>query len=118
MPDFPFLTTHVGSVPHPETGSLPTRLAGLLDIPAWTQHPRRTFLENMYVQYSPHLPAQEVDMVKEKVILNTRDDLSPALETFYTPYIADNVEAFALSPDYASGFFAMLEALRTKPVDQ
>ncbi len=115
MPDFNFLTTHVGSVPHPEPGGLPLRLAGLLDIPAWTQHPRRSFRESMYVQYSPSLPAVEVDLEKEKIILNTRDDLTPGLEAFYTPYLSDDLEAFALQPDYASGFFAMLEALRVTP---
>ena len=115
MPDLNFLTTHVGSVPHPKTDGLPLRLADLLDIPAWTQHPRRTFHENMYVQYSRALPAVEIDDEKEKIILNTRQDLTPALETFYTPYIADDVDAFALQPDHASGFFAMLDVLKTKP---
>jgi hypothetical protein len=112
MPDFNFLTTHVGSVPHPESGDLPARLAGLLDIPSWTQHPRRSFRESMYVQYSPTLPAVLVDEAKEKIILDTRSDLTPALEAFYTPYLADEVEAFALRPEYAAGFFAMLETLK------
>jgi hypothetical protein len=118
MPDFNFLTTHVGSVPHPEPGTLPLRLAGLLDIPAWTQHPRRSFRESMYVQYSHSLPSVVVDEAKEKIILNTRDDLTPALEAFYTPYLEDDVDAFSLSPDYAAGFFAMLETLKTAPSDE
>jgi hypothetical protein len=115
MPDFNFLTTHVGSVPHPEPGTLPARLAGLLDIPAWTQHPRRNFRESMYVQYSHSLPSVVVDEAKEKIILDTRGDLTPALEAFYTPYLADDVDAFALNPDYAAGFFAMLEVLKSIP---
>jgi len=56
-----------------------------------------------------------IDEVREKVILDTRGDLSPALEAFYTPYLADDVEAFALQPDYAAGFFAMLAALKAQP---
>jgi methionine synthase II (cobalamin-independent) len=44
--------------------------------------------------------------------VDTRNDLTPALEEFYTPYIADDVDAFALRPDYAAGFFGMLEALK------
>lgn len=111
IPEFNFLTTHVGSVPHTSAAGLADRLAGALDIPAWTQHPRRTFLESMYVQYSPSLPAAEVDLKKEKIILNTRDDLSPALEVFYASYLAEDVEAFALKPEYAAGFFSMLETL-------
>jgi hypothetical protein len=111
MPNFHFLTAHVGSVPYPQVADLPARLVKLLDIPAWTQHPRRSFRENMYVQYSPTLPAVILDEVKEKIILDTRNDLTPALEEFYTPYIADDVDAFALRPEYASGFFGMLAAL-------
>ncbi len=111
MAEFNFLTTHVGSVPHSSAARLAERLAGALDIPAWTQHPRRSFRESMYVQYSSSLPAVEVDSGKEKIILNTRRDLTPALETFYSAYLADDVDSFALCRDYAEGFFAMLETL-------
>jgi hypothetical protein len=58
-----------------------------------------------------------VDEAKEKIILNTSGDLTPALETFYTPYLEDDVEAFGLTPDYAAGFFAMLAALQAAPSD-
>jgi hypothetical protein len=111
MPDFNFLTTHVGSVPHVQPDGLSARLVNLLDVPAWTQHPRRTFRESMYVQYSPPLPAVEVDLEREKIILNTEHDLSAALETFYASYLGDDLEAFALQDEYASGFPAMLTAL-------
>ena len=112
MHTFNFLTTHVGSVPHPSASGLADKLVAALDIPAWPQLPRRSFRESMYVQYSASLPAVEVDEVKEKIILSTRGDLSSALEDFYTPYLAEDVEAFALRPTHAEGFFAMLESLR------
>jgi hypothetical protein len=113
MPDFHFLTTHVGSVPHTSLPGLTEKLITALDIPAWPQLPRQSFRENMYVQYSPTLPSVELDEEKQKIILCTREDLSPALETFYTPYLADDVDAFALRPEYATGFFAMLDILRS-----
>ncbi len=112
MNEFYFLTTHVGSAPHEDPVDLTRRLVSLLDIPAWPQLPRRTFRENMYVQYSASLPAVEVDEQREKIILSTRSDLSSALEDFYALYLAEEVDAFALRPDYAQGFFAMLERLR------
>ncbi|MEW6407001.1 MAG: hypothetical protein AB1649_34925 [Chloroflexota bacterium] len=115
MPDLNFLTTHVGSVPHTTAAGLTEKLAAALDVPAWPQLPRRSFRESMYVQYSPTLPSVEVDEAKEKIIIATRDDLSPALESFYTPYLADDVDAFAIQPDYSQGFFAMLETLRSCP---
>ena len=115
MPEFNFLTTHVGSVPHPTVDDLSVRLVELLDIPAWTQHPRRTYRENMYSQFTPTLPAVVIDEAREKVSVDTRGDLSEALEKFYKLYLEDDVASFALKADYAAGFYAMLEALKRHP---
>lgn len=115
MSNFNFLTTHVGSVPHTTASGLTDKLSAVLDVPAWPQLPRRNFRESMYVQYSATLPSVEVDEKKQKIILSTRGDLSPALESFYTPYLADDVDAFAIKPEYSTGFFAMLETLRASP---
>jgi hypothetical protein len=117
VPEFNFLTTHVGSVPHLDAAGLTDRLASGLDIPAWPQLPRRTFRESMYVQFAPLLPGLVVDETKEKVYFDTRQDLTPALEAFYTPVLADDPGAFALQPAYAAGFFAMLETLKKNPGD-
>jgi len=111
MIDFRFLTTHVGSIPHPTPGELTVRLQNLLDIPAWAQLPRRSFHESMYVQYSPTLPAVREDAEQGKIHFDTRGDLADALERFYSPVLADDVDAFGLHPDYAAGFFAMLETM-------
>jgi methionine synthase II (cobalamin-independent) len=110
-----FWTTHVGSVPHTGAEVISGRLASSLDIPAWPQLSRRTFRENMYVQYSPPLPHVVLDEANEKITVDTTGDLTPALETFYEHYLADDLEAFGLRPDYAQGFYAMLDALRAVP---
>lgn len=39
------------------------------------------------------------------------------METFYTHYLAEDFEAFALTPRYSTGFFEMLDALRAAPGD-
>ena len=115
MPDFHFLTTHVGSVPNTTINGLTERLNSLLDIPAWPQLPRHSFRESMYVQYSPTLPGICEDADQGKVHFDAMADLSQAMEVFYTAVLAEDVEAFALRPNYAIGFFAMLEMLkRTK----
>jgi methionine synthase II (cobalamin-independent) len=112
MTEFNFLTTHVGSVPHTDAQMISQNLQHNLDVPAWAQLPRRAFRESMYVQYSAGLPAIVEDAVQEKVYFDTKADITDALETFYTPFLADDVDAFALRPEYASGFFAMLDTLR------
>ena len=112
MTNFNFLTTHVGSVPYLTAEGLTEKLNNLLDVPAWPQLSRRSFRESMYVQYSRILPAITEDAKQEKVYFETGEDISGALEKFYTPFLADDVDAFALHPDYAPGFFAMLDTLR------
>jgi len=109
---FQFFTTHVGSVPYPDANGLTEKLNTLLDVPAWPQLSRRSFRENMYVQYSSLLPAIHEDVEQEKVYFETSGDITDALETFYTPILEDDVDAYALRPDFATGFFAMLETLR------
>ncbi len=113
-----FQTTHVGSWPHANAAEpLCRRIIDRADIPAWPQLPRLTFRENMYVQYSAGLPGLVLDPAKEKAYFDTTEDLTPELEAFYQRYLADDVDSFALRPDYAAGFYAMLEALRAAPGD-
>ena len=116
MPFTPkFLTTHLGSIPHTECVDVCDRLIHMLDIPAWPQMSRRSFRENMYVQFSASLPAIVTDETKQKVYFDTRNDITPALEAFYERYLANDVNAFALKPSYAAGFYNMLEAMRRIP---
>ena len=110
-----FLTTHVGSVPYPDADGISAKIAGALDIPAWPQFSRRTFKENMYVQYSASLPRVVLDEANEKITVDTTGDLTPDLEQFYEKFLAEDFDAFGLTPEYAAGFFTMLEALKSTP---
>lgn len=110
-----FLTTHTGSIPHTESVEICDRLIQILDVPAWPQMSRRTYRENMYVQFSASLPAIVTDETRQKVYFDTHGDITPALEAFYERYLANDLDAFALKPTYASGFFNMLEAMRRIP---
>ncbi len=110
-----FWTTLIGSFPHTDTDPLCRHIASSVDIPVWPQLPGRTFRESMYVQYSTHLPAIIVDEANERITFDTTTDLTPAMEGFYTRYLADDVDSFAIAPDYAAGFYAMLDVLRSTP---
>ncbi len=110
-----FSTTHVGSVPYPEVNGISAKIAEMLDIPAWPQFSRRTFKENMYVQYSASLPRVVLDEPHEKITVDTTGDLTPDLEQFYEKFLAEDFDAFGLTPEYAAGFFTMLDALNTTP---
>ncbi len=111
--DQSFVTTLIGSFPHPDSTTLCPRLAEVVQVPAWPQLPRRSFRENMYTQYSAGLPGIVVDDAHQKVYFDTSGDLSPALEGFYGRYLADDVDSFALPADYAAGFYTMLNVLKS-----
>jgi methionine synthase II (cobalamin-independent) len=110
-----FWTTLVGSFSHTEYEALYDRLATGFDIPVWPQLSRRNFRENMYVMYSRSIPRLVLDEANEKITVDTSGDITPALESFYERYLADDLDAFALTPSYATGFFELLARLENIP---
>jgi methionine synthase II (cobalamin-independent) len=106
-------STLVGSFPHAEAGPLCRQIVELVDVPAWPQLPRRNFRENMYVQYSRGMPGLVLDEDGERITFDTARDLTPELEQFYTRVIEDDLDSFGLTPDYATGFYTMLDVLRS-----
>ena len=106
-----FLATGIGSVPHTDPG----RITGLIvekfaEAPFWPQLSRRRFLEQMLVQFTEGMPGIRVDEIARRVSYAT-----PAPEAqaeFYENYLAGNTEYFGVSPDYAAGLPAFLEAVK------
>ncbi|MEN8172276.1 MAG: hypothetical protein ABFS03_05290, partial [Chloroflexota bacterium] len=113
----PFLTTMIGSFPHVESAPLCRQISEKLDIPIWPQLSRRDFRESMYIQYSSALPRVVLNETDQKITFDTIGDLTPELEIFYTKFLADDLDAFALDPAYAEGFYTMLEQLAGMPGD-
>lgn len=109
--EFNFLTTLIGSVPYQDTLAACRQIIDTVDIPIWPQMVRRSFRENMYTQYGVVLPAVVIDDYQQKIQFDTRGDLTPALETFYTPYLEDDIDYFQLRPEYAQGFYTLQSLL-------
>jgi hypothetical protein len=112
--EFYCLPTIIGSMPHTDPKkacALITRY--LKDIPAWPQLPRRSFLENMYVQYSEGFPG----MVNEnnRIYVDTAKDYTRALEMLYQAYLDNDAGKYPLGRDYAAGFYAFLEQDKFSP---
>lgn len=109
MPDVEFgcLPTVIGNMPHTdpaEACSLVTRY--LKDIPAWPQLPNRSFLENMYVQYSQGFPG--VVVKENSIYVDRSQDLTKPLEQLYTAYLENDFAKYPISPDYAAGLHSFL----------
>jgi methionine synthase II (cobalamin-independent) len=112
--DFYCLPTIIGSMPHTD----PTKACALVarflkDIPAWPQLPRRSFLENMYVQYSEGFPGAVVG--NNSIHVDTSKDSTKTLETLYQAYLDNAAGKFPISKEYAAGLHAFLDQPKFSP---
>jgi methionine synthase II (cobalamin-independent) len=118
------LATTLGSLPHTDVA----HGTGLIfestpEIPAWAQFPRRTFRENMMVQFTESMPGLVED--GDRVYFDTAaPDFTGQLTDFYARYLAATEEgdptaldSFGLSPRYAAGFGEFIARLpeQTRP---
>jgi len=75
--------------------------------PLWPQLPQRSFLANMYAQYSEGFPGVVIE--DERIYVDRRQDLDPAMERLYLAYLEDDLAYGAISADYAAGLAALRE---------
>jgi hypothetical protein len=104
---FNCLPTIIGSVPHTN----PDKACALInhylkDIPAWPQLPRRSFRENMSVQFSQGFPGI---VEKDKGVYVDRSiDWDKPLEELYTAYLDNEIDKYPIGTDYAAGLYTFL----------
>ncbi len=107
--EFNCLPTIIGSMPHTDPGVACSQIAHYLkDIPTWPQLPRRSFLENMYAQYSQGFPGVVVNEAEKKIYVNRNQDLTSPLEQLYSAFLEDRAVKFVISADYAAGLYRFL----------
>ncbi len=103
------LATAIGSMPNLDAGeALEVVRKYLPDIPVWPQLPKRSFLENMYVQYSEGFPGVVLDHENERIYIDRSEPLDDQLERLYQAHIDNNIDEYALDNDHAAGFNAFL----------
>ncbi len=97
------LPIHIGSLPHEDAREACAAIrASFPDLPVWPQLPKRSFLENMYVQFSGGFPGLVLE--GERIYVDRTRDLSADLERLYTAYLESDLDAYALTPSYAAGW--------------
>lgn len=98
--------TCIGSLPHADPKAAVDLILGEEGIiPFWPQLPARGFNENMYAQYSTHLPGIVIDGSKKRITVDLRN-YDP--ERFYTSVLSDSVEDFFHPEDCFSGLFEFM----------
>lgn len=111
--DFALRSFGGGSLPHPDPGTACRLVLGTLDVPTWPQLPNRSFLENMYIQFSERFPGLVV--ADERIYVNREQDLDSELEQLYIAYLTGNLEHGTIGRDYAAGLYHFLELDIGKP---
>ncbi|MFC1871240.1 methionine synthase [Chloroflexota bacterium] len=117
MPDTEFgcRPTAIGTMPHTDPGAACAQIAGYFkDIPFWPQLPRRSFLENMYAQYSEGFPG--VVVKDDKIFVDRSQDIDKPLEALYTAYLKNDSAKYPIGEDYAAGFYEFLSLTDLAPL--
>ncbi|MDO8578632.1 MAG: methionine synthase [Dehalococcoidales bacterium] len=105
--EFGCRATIIGSLPYKDPKEACRVVARFLkDIPAWPQLPNRTFLENMYVQYSEGFPGEVVE--ENRMYVDRSKDSGSALEALYNAYLVNDAEKYPISPSRAAGLHEFL----------
>ncbi len=113
--EFGCLPTIIGSMPHTDPAEACSQITRYLkDIPAWPQLPNRSFLENMYVQYSQGFPG--VVVKDNSIYVDRSKDLSKSLEQLYAAYIDNDIDKYSITPDYAAGLHSFLSLTNLSPL--
>ena len=95
-------------MPHTDPNEACSLVAKFLpEIPAWPQLPKRSFLENMYAQFSEGFPG--VVIKGDRIFVDRAKNLEEPMEQLYASYLENELEKYSISPDYAAGLHAFLE---------
>jgi len=86
----------------------------LKDIPAWPQLPKRSFLENMYVQYSEGFPGVVVE--GDSIRVARSGDIDKQLEELYTAYLENDIYRHPVGAGYAAGLHTFLNLENFSPL--
>jgi hypothetical protein len=109
-----YLATGVGSVPY--AGAQEAVESVLQNfgrqIPFWPQLSRRSFCENMYVQFTENLPGIRVDEARKSVWVDTgSDDYLTKFEECFHKIQTFDTDYFSISRPYAEGLYVLTERL-------
>ena len=113
--DFNFKATGIGSVPSIDVKATCLNILKLLpEIPFWPQFVKRSHLEDMNIQFSEGLPLLRIDE-ERRSLAAASDEIESGLVKFYDHFLADDVEYFSISREYAPGLYEQTELISKNP---
>jgi hypothetical protein len=112
----PFSATGIGSVPFLSAEQACQEILSHESlIPFWPQLVQKDPREDMVLQYSPPLPCLKPDLEQNNLLYDPNCNREETLLLFYEKYLASDFSFFSLLPEFASGFYRLLEILPSLP---
>ena len=112
--EFNCLPTAIGSMPHTDPKEACSLVAKYLPaLPTWPQLPKRSHLENMYVQFSEGFPGLVLE--GDRIYVERSAEFDSQLEQLYNDYAENNLDNYAISAEYAAGLHAFLALKQQRP---
>jgi hypothetical protein len=112
---FNLLPTMIGSLPHQDPKRACEVVAHYLkDLPAWPQLPSRSALESMVPQFSEGFPG--LITKDRRLMVDSREAQGAGMETLYSAYLENKVDAFPISPARAAGLYDFLKLNKLNPL--
>jgi hypothetical protein len=109
-PHFNFLATGIGSVPFLDVDDTCNNiLENFPAMPFWPQFVRRSYLEDMSVQYSEGLPLLVINEKEKSLMVSSSSNAEHELTIFYEHFLAGDLNYFSIGRDYAPGLYSMLD---------
>lgn len=110
------LATGLGSLPYSDAASaLDLIFKYVPEIPFWPQLPKRDSREGMVVQFSEGFPCLKNS--KDGLVFDGRNK-DKELELFYERIIANDIDYFKISPDFALGLESLYHRLEKVPLGE
>ncbi|MFH0877894.1 MAG: hypothetical protein V1863_06715 [Candidatus Omnitrophota bacterium] len=110
-----FLATAVGSLPQDDPRQAVDFVFDVFasHVPFWPQLPRRSFLEQMVVQYSEKLPGLVLDVSGKRISIDTQTDAyTQELEETFNKCQAQDTAYFGVSRSHAEGLYFFAQRLK------
>jgi methionine synthase II (cobalamin-independent) len=111
-PEVEFVATGIGSVPFQDIEGTCREICQWTPfMPFWPQFVKRSYLEDMIIQYSEGLPLVTANGHTRSLSITHSDDRESELVGFYERFFADDLLSFAISPEVAPGLYTLLERI-------
>ncbi len=107
-----FSATAIGSFPHNNVDDACSLILRTIpEIPCWPQLTAYGYQEEMCIQYTEGLPCFRVDYEDKSSCMDEKYDFATEMEQFYEKYMAKDLDYFAISEKFSTGFRTMLDCI-------